>query len=148
MKYRLTHNFVLFLGSVALAAAAEFDTPAIVPIKDQPAARLEIAPPIPEVLALGRAVISFRTENLRIVPVYGTPAVAVSPRIGHLHITVDDVPWRWLHSSTEPINVANLPAGKHKVLIQLVDPAHRVLDSKTSVFEVPERPTAQAPASH
>ncbi|HYO83430.1 MAG TPA: DUF6130 family protein [Bryobacteraceae bacterium] len=118
---------------------ADYEAAAILPLKDQPAARLEITPPIPELLAKGRVVIQFRTENLRVLPVYGNTAAAVSPRIGHLHITVDNLPWRWLHPTAEPVNITNLPPGKHKVLLELVDPAHKVIDSKTSVFEVPER---------
>ena len=31
----------------------------------------------------------YTTENLRIVPVFGKAALDVSPRIGHVHITVE-----------------------------------------------------------
>ena len=42
--------------------------------------------------------IQYRTENLRVVPVFGKGALDVSPRIGHLHITVDDAPWHFVDS--------------------------------------------------
>jgi len=45
-------------------------------------------------LAQGRVVIQYRAENLRIVPVFGPAALNVLPRIGHIHVTVDDAPWR------------------------------------------------------
>jgi hypothetical protein len=52
-----------------------------------------------DALARGLVVIQHRTENRRIVPVFGPGAVDVSPRIGHLYITVDDGPWHWVDAS-------------------------------------------------
>jgi hypothetical protein len=31
-------------------------------------------------------------ENLRIVQVFGPEARRISPRVGHIHLTVDDLP--------------------------------------------------------
>jgi hypothetical protein len=39
---------------------------------------------------LGRVFIQYRTENLRILPVFDATALQVSPRVGHLHDKVDD----------------------------------------------------------
>ena len=61
-------------------------------IKNEPAPKLIVDPPLPEGLALGVVWIQYRVENLRIVPVFGEGAAKVSPRVGHLHITVDDLP--------------------------------------------------------
>jgi hypothetical protein len=110
----------------------------LVPLAAEPPARLIVDPPLPESLAQGRVVIQYRTENLRILSVYGPAAVDVSPRIGHLHITVDSAPWRWLDASNEPIIVNKLPPGPHHILIELVDPAHKVIEGKTIHFTVPE----------
>jgi hypothetical protein len=110
----------------------------VVPLASEPAARLVVDPPLPESLAQGRVVIQYRTENLRILPVYGPAALDVSPRIGHLHITVDSAPWRWLDASNEPIIVNKLPPGPHHILIELVDPTHRVIEGKTIHFTIPE----------
>lgn len=44
-----------------------------------------------------------RAENARILTVFGAGALDVSPRIGHLHITVDDAPWHWVDASGEPL---------------------------------------------
>jgi hypothetical protein len=74
---------------------------------------------------------------MRILPVFGEAAVSVSPRIGHLHITVDGGPWRWLDTSNQPIVVNKLPAGAHSILIELVDPMHRTVDKQQVDFVVP-----------
>jgi hypothetical protein len=52
----------------------------------------------------------------------GAGALNVSPRIGHLHITVDDLPWWWADASdNNTVDIAGLPPGQHKVTITLVD---------------------------
>ena len=76
-------------------------------------------------------------KNLRVVPVFGTGALDVSPRIGHVHITVDDAPWHFVDATGETIIVVGLPPGPHKVLVELADPTHRVMGSQTVSFEVP-----------
>jgi hypothetical protein len=110
----------------------------VIPLASEPAARLVVDAPLPESLAQGRVVIQYRTENLRILPVYGPGALDVSPRIGHLHITVDSAPWRWLDASNEPIIVNKLPPGPHHILIELVDPAHKVIQAQTIHFTIPQ----------
>jgi len=118
-----------------------FDTPAIVAPASQAPARLHVAHPLPEALARGLVVIQYRAEELRIVPVYGTAALGVRPRIGHLHITVDDAAWHWVDASGEPLIIQGLASGKHRVRIDLADPTHRVIDSALVAFEIPARPT-------
>ena len=56
-------------------------------------------------------MIQFRAENLRISPVFGHAAAAVSPRIGHLHLTLDDNTWLWGHFSDQKLIVAGLRPG-------------------------------------
>jgi hypothetical protein len=109
----------------------------VVPLAAEPPAKLVVDPPLPESLAQGRVVIQYRTENLRILPVYGPAGLDVSPRIGHLHITVDSAPWRWLDASNEPIIVNKLPPGPHHILIELVDPTHKVIEAQTVHFTIP-----------
>lgn len=110
---------------------------AVVSLVGEPQAKLFVNAPLPEPLSFGRVVIHYRTENLRIVPVYGSAAMDVSPRIGHLHITVDDLPWHWLDASGEPLTLNGYPAGKHTILIELADPMHRIIDSKLIEFIIP-----------
>ena len=112
-----------------------------VAIDKEPAPKLIVDPPLPEGLALGVFWAQYRVENLRIVPVFGTGALQVSPRIGHLHITVDDLPWWWADASdNNTVDIAGLPPGDHKVKIELVDANHEVIrgQSKTLTFTIPE----------
>ncbi|UKD51194.1 DUF6130 family protein [Amycolatopsis sp. FU40] len=119
------------------AAASGWPPAPVVPLPSQPPPALVVDAPLPEQLAKGLVVLRYRAENLRIVPVYGPAALDVSPRIGHIHVTVDDAPWHWADGSGEPLIIQALPPGPHKVWIGLADPTHKVLDSKTVSFVVP-----------
>ena len=112
-----------------------------VAIENEPAPKLIVDPPLAEGLAQGVFWAQYRVENLRIVPVFGAGAVDVSPRIGHLHITVDDLPWWWADASdNNTVDIAGLPPGEHKVKIELVDANHNVFPGQgvTLNFTVPE----------
>jgi Family of unknown function (DUF6130) len=111
----------------------------VVPLIEQPPAELLVDEPLPDQLARGLVVIQYFTENLRIVPVFGPKAVDVSPRIGHLHVTVDDAPWHWVDASGEPLIIQGLSPGPHFVLVELADPAHRVVASQRIAFTIPPR---------
>jgi hypothetical protein len=100
--------------------------------------RLIVDPPLPEPLAQGRVFIQYRTENLRVVPVFGKGALDVSPRLGHIHVTVDDAPWHFVDASGETIILVGLEPGQHKVLIELADPTHKVITSETVHFTLPD----------
>jgi hypothetical protein len=106
---------------------------------EQPPAKLIVDPPQVEALARGVAIVQFRTENLQIVPVFGPAAAKVTPRIGHLHVTLDDAPWHWGHTSNDPIIVAPLPPGPHTILIELADADHKILAKEVVKFELPQR---------
>jgi len=111
-----------------------------VEIKNEPAPKLIVDPPLPEGLAHGIVWIQYRVENVRIVPVFGEGAKSVSPRVGHLHISVDDLPWWWAEASeNNTIDIAGLPVGKHKVRIELVSPNHQIFpgQTKTVTFTLP-----------
>src|SRR5687767_8420818 len=110
----------------------------LAPIANEPAPKLIVEQPLPEPLARGVALIPYRVENLRILPVLGPEALKLSPRVGHLHVTLNDLPWHWADfSNSNSIIVAPLPPGEHKVLIELADPEHRVIASQTVTFTVP-----------
>lgn len=111
----------------------------LVPIENEPPAKLIVDPPLPEQLAQGRVFIQYRTENLRVVPVFGAGALDVSPRIGHVHVTIDDAPWHFVDASGETIIVVGLDPGPHKVLIELADPTHRVIARETVMFTLTNR---------
>jgi hypothetical protein len=111
-------------------------------VENEPAPKLIVDPALPGPLALGLAQIQYRVENVRIAPVFGAAALNVSPRLGHLHITVDALPWLWADASDlGTVDIAGLPPGQHKVKIELVDANHNVFPGQvaTVTFTVPPR---------
>jgi hypothetical protein len=116
-------------------------------VENEPAPKLIVDPPIPEALAQGIFWAQYRVENVRILPVFGAGALQASPRIAHLHITVDDLPWWWADASdNNTVDIAGLPPGPHKVTIALVDTNHNVFPGQVVVvkFSVP----STAPTHH
>ncbi|WP_112996557.1 DUF6130 family protein [Hyphomicrobiales bacterium] len=112
-----------------------------VAIENEPAPKLIVDPPLPEGLSQGVFWAQYRVENLRIQQVFGKGALQVSPRVGHLHIIVDDLPWWWADASdNNTVDIAGLPPGPHKVTIALVDPNHNVFPGQvlTVPFTVPQ----------
>ena len=94
--------------------------------------------PLPGPLAQGVVFIPYRVENLRILPVGGPAAGNVSPRVGHLHITVDDLPWQWAdYGQSNTIILVGMPRGQHKVLVEAVDPEGKVFTGQTVTFDSP-----------
>jgi hypothetical protein len=143
------HSPIMFIASMAFCTVVTAKTSAqsardirgaspLVAIENEPPAKLIVDPPLPEPLAAGRVFIQYRTENLRVVPVFGKAALGVSPRIGHIHITVDDASWHFVDASGETIILVGLLPGPHKVLIELADPTHKVITSETVRFTVPD----------
>jgi hypothetical protein len=112
----------------------------LIAIENEPPPRLIADAPVPSQLAEGRVVIRYCVQNLRILPVFGEAALEVSPRLGHLHITVNGGPYRWLDTSGQPIVVNKLPPGPHTILIELVDPTHKTLDRQVVSFTIPTPP--------
>ena len=124
--------------STTLAEAGAPVQSAIVAIEDEPAPRLIVEAPLPGPLAQGVAFIPYRVENLRILPLAGEGARDVSPRVGHLHITVDDLPWQWADfGESNTVVLVGMPRGRHKVLIQVVDPVGTVYTEQSVTFDAP-----------
>jgi len=111
---------------------------AVEPLPHEPPAKIVVDPPLAEPLSRGRVVIQYRTQNLHIVPVFGPAALAVSPRIGHIHVTVDDSTWVWADASGEPVILNGLPPGPHSVLLQLESANHQEIDRGAVRFTIPE----------
>jgi hypothetical protein len=128
-------------GTIHAQSARNIRGPSpLVAIVEKPPAKLIVDPPLAGPLSEGRAYIQYRAENLRLLPVFGKGALTVSPRVGHVHISVDDALWHFVDASGETIILVGLPPGPYKVLIQLADPAHRVITSETVSFMVPSPP--------
>ena len=115
---------VIATGASAQATNEVRGASPLVAAANEPAPRVTVDPPIPGPLARGAVLIPYRVENLRILPVLGADAVNLSPRVGHLHVTVDDLPCQWgdFSDNNRTIVVVGLPPGQHKVLIELADP--------------------------
>jgi hypothetical protein len=138
---KLVGTIAALSASIAMAQSARdvLGPAAVVPLASEPAARIVVDPPLADQLALGRVVIQYRAENLRIVPVLGPAALSLSPRVGHIHVTVDDASWHWADASGEPLILNGFSPGQHTVLIELVDANHKTLDKGTVAFMVPRR---------
>lgn len=111
---------------------------------EQPPPKIVVDPPVAEPLASrGVVIIQYCAENLHIVPVFGPGTVAVSPRVGHIHVALDDFSWVWADASGNPIILQGLSPGPHKVRIDLVDANHHQLDTRTITFVVPRKTAAE-----
>ena len=120
-------------------ATGTFAKSTVVPIDNEPTPRLIVESPLPGPLAQGIVVIPYRVEDVRILPEAGPAARNLSPRVGHLHINVDDLPWLWADfGQSNSMVLAGMPRGQHKVLIQLVDAEGNVFTSQTVTFHSPD----------
>jgi len=110
-------------------------------IKNESAPKLIVDAPLPDLLDQGVVWIQWRAENVHIVPVFGKGALNASPRVGHLHVHMDDLPWLWADASDiNTIDLAGVPPGPHKILIELVNANHEIFpgQAKTVTFTVPK----------
>ncbi len=122
----------------AQSAAEILGPPGVVPLTTpQPPARIIVDPPLPGPLSEGMVFIQYRAVNLRIEPVFGPAALTVTPRIGHIHVVVDDAPWHWADASGDPLIIVGLPPGPHKVEVILANANHQPLDRATVSFTIP-----------
>ncbi|MDM0020888.1 DUF6130 family protein [Variovorax saccharolyticus] len=156
MKLSLIAAAPLWAGLVLASAVAAAQTcatevgrpAAVIPLASEPAAKLVVYQPLADPLARGVVILQYRTENVRIIPIFGDGARGVSPRVGHLHVTVDDRPGTWAHTSEDPIIVVGLVPGVHKMLIEVADPTHKILTAESIFVTVPERPAVSQPHTH
>lgn len=133
---------IIFAAETAAQAPKEVrESNPYVGLENEAPPKLFVDTPDAKALMQGILWIQYRVENLRIIPVFDKGSLTVSPRVGHLHIHIDDVGWWWADSSSlNTIDVAGLKPGEHKIKIESVDPMHRVFpgQTKTVAFTVPE----------
>ncbi|MGO4330789.1 DUF6130 family protein [Cupriavidus sp. 2TAF22] len=132
------------ISASAQTAQEAIRPPAILPLSNEPAPKLIPYAPLAEPLARGVVIVQFRTENFRVMPVFGKPAVDISPRVGHLHVTVDDAHGTWAHTSEDPIIVVGLSPGPHKLRLELADPTHKILAAEVVAVTVPDLKASSA----
>ena len=132
---------VLATGAVAQSASESPSYSPLVAEKCEPAPKLFLGEPVAEALARGALVVPYRVENIRILPIIGPAAGDISPRVGHLHVSIDDLPWHWADFSenAQTIVVVGLPAGQHKLIVGLASAAnHHVFTEQTVTFTIPD----------
>jgi len=113
----------------------------VVPLDNEPAPKLTVEAPLPGPLAQNVVYIPYRVENLLIMPLGGSAARNLSPRVGHLHITVDDLPWSLAdYGQSSTLIPVGLQRGPHKVLIEVVDPEGVVFTKQAVLFDAPGKP--------
>jgi hypothetical protein len=140
------HSLAAVVIAAMLASGAFAQSPSpnrspFVAVPNEPTPKLFVDAPLPGPLARGAVLVPYRVENFRILPVLGAAAAGVSPRVGHLHVTIDDLPWHWGDfADTQTVVVVGLPPGPHKVLIELSDPEHRIFTGQSVSFTVPGSP--------
>ena len=135
-------KMLIAVATTAVLIGAAFAQSAVFDVQNEPAVNLTILPPIPGPLAQGLVFIPYRLENLRIVPVGGAAARDISPRVRHLHVTLDDLPWQWAdYGVSNTIILVGLPRGEHKVRIEAVDPEGKPFIARTITFTVPANPS-------
>lgn len=141
----LTLGVLFCTGACGEEAADTHPPPAILPLESEALPKLIAYPPLAEPLARGVVIIQYRTEHARILPVFGKAAADVSPRLSHLHVTVDDWKGTWAHTSEDPIILVGLTPGTHKVLLEVADPTHKILTDTTVSFIVPQKKPTGTP---
>ena len=140
---------IALVGS-SLAVAQSLPDPriagAVLLLSQEAPAKIAADPPLAGPLSRGQAVIPYRTWNIRLLPQFGPAAAALSPRIGHLHLALDDAPWVWVNAGGEPVVINGLRSGPHKLRLQLETANHQQLAEDSVSFVVPPR-SAAAPVA-
>jgi len=130
----LATSTVWMAGASAQSAREAVGATPYIELQNEPPPKLIVDQPLAEGLPQGLVWIQYRAENVHIVPVFGKGALQASPRVGHLHITVDDLPWLWADpSGSNTIDIFGLPPGPHKVTIDLVDANHNLFPGQRKV---------------
>ena len=93
---------VLATNAFAQSAGKVGEVSPYVAIENEAPPKLIVDPtPLAAGLAHNIVWIQYHAENVRIVPVFGAGALNVSPRIGHLHVHIDDLPWGWVEATPD-----------------------------------------------
>lgn len=133
---QLFKPLLALLSALLLGGARAQST--VVDVSNEPPPALTLLPPLPGPLAQGVVFIPYKLDNLRIVPIGGEAARTVSPRVGHLHMTLDDLPWQWAdYGNSNTVILVNLTRGEHKLKVEVEDPQGHPYIAKTVSFTVP-----------
>jgi hypothetical protein len=132
-------------GFYAVTAVAQTPTDSCKPTRviplagTEPPAKIIIDPPLAAALSRGVAIIQYCAQNAHIAPVFGPGAATASPRVGHIHLSLEDASWDWEEASGNPIVLQGLAPGPHKVTLVLEDANHHLLDKSSVAFVIPDK---------
>jgi hypothetical protein len=129
--------YTMFAGVAFAQSARDIRGPSpLVAIENEPPATLIVDRPLAAQLAQGLVFNKYRTEPA-VVPVFGkgAPRRVTAHRSRPYHRRRRAVALRRCQRQT--VVAVGLPPGSHKVLFEMADPTHRVIDSKTVSFEIP-----------
>jgi hypothetical protein len=144
--FSITAMLLCAITAVAQNATDACRLTSVIPLAggSEPPAKIIIDPPLTGPLASrGVVIIQYCAQNVHLVPVFGPNALADSPRVGHIHVRLDDASWVWADASGNPIILMGLAAGGHKVTLELEDANHHNLDAGTVTFVVPDKTAAE-----
>ncbi len=111
--------------------------------------QLSIQSPAQGAIVTGVAIIRFQAENVRITSLFVPVAQGRhSLPAAHLHVTVDDASWHWVHSTSDPVVVTPLTPGEHTITLELAGADHRPLDTRSVRFTVAKPVTAGGHSGH
>ena len=88
-------------------------------------------PPNNDTVAMQKPDTSGMPANQQSMP--QGEANTANAREGHIHVFVDDTPWLFVHSDSDPIVLAGLQPGQHKVKLQLVGANHMPTGAEQTV---------------
>jgi hypothetical protein len=134
----------LLVATASLLVCTAQAQSTVVDVEGEPAPMLSVGAPLPAPLAQGVVFIPYRLENLRILPLGGASAKGISPRVGHLHLTLDDLPWQWAdYGGSNTIILIGLAPGAHKLRVEVVNPEGQAYTAKSVSFAVPSPAAAR-----
>ena len=102
MPRRIDTRWWRVIASVVVAPLLAPSAAGMAPVSNEPQAKILVDAPMAAPLSRGTVVVRYRTENLHLVPVFGPAALQISPRVGHLHVSIDDAAWVWMDASGDP----------------------------------------------
>lgn len=84
------------------------------------------------------AIIKFKTDNFKIESLGKHSDMAMNDmdkmaKMGHVHVTLDNADWYWVHSSMDPIVLVGLKPGQHSVKLELVGADHKPAGASQTV---------------
>lgn len=115
-------GLVLALSVISLAAFAA-DTPQLMISSPHDGQTVQPTPGLGPV-----AIVQFTTQGFKIEGLARHRGMDHKMdkmmNAGHIHVTVDDNSWYWVHSNSDPVVIAGLNPGPHKVTLELVGADH------------------------